>query len=177
MRFLVTARLSTLPDPIKAWDQLASALQAEGDILPIPALSSLRNEEGENPGSVGATIVPMAAIDGSYSVSTASGLASFSDPRLPAVMVAIGYLETIEGPLWNAVRGAGYAYGSHFSRSLDAGLLCYRVYRAPDASKAITASKEAILKIADGEVPIDKHLLEGTVSQLEIGRASCRERV
>lgn len=168
MRFLVTARLSTLPEPIKAWDQLASALQAEGDILPIPALASLRNEEGENPGSVGATVVPMAAIDGSYSVSTASGLTSFSDPRLPAVMVAIGYLETIEGPLWNAVRGAGYAYGSHFSRSLDAGLLCYRVYRAPDASKAITASKEAILKIANGEVPIDKHLLEGTVSQIVV---------
>lgn len=168
MRFLVTARLSTLPDPIKSWDSLASAVKADGEILPIPELSSLRNEEGENPGSVGVTIVPMAAIDGSYSVSTAGSITSYADPRLPASMVAIGYLETIEGPLWNAVRGAGYAYGSHFSRAVDAGLLCYRVYRAPDASKAIAASKEAIRKIADGDVPIDKHLLEGTVSQIVV---------
>ena len=41
-------------------------------------------------------------------------------------------------------------------RSVDAGVLCYRVYRSPDAAKAITASREAIRKIADGEVPILK---------------------
>merc|ERR1712000_453065 len=71
-----------------------------------------------------------------------------------------------EGPLWNAVRGAGYAYGSFFSRNVDAGTLSYRVYRSPDAAKAIAASRDAILNIANGTVPVDKHLLEGTVSQI-----------
>lgn len=168
IRFLVAARISTLPDPIKSWDSLAAALKTEKEMLPIPKLSALRNDEGKKPGSVGATIVPMASLDGSFSVSTAAGLESYADPRLPAVMVAIGYLEAVEGPLWVAVRGAGYAYGSHFSRSVDAGILTYRVYRSPDAAKAITASKEAIRKIADGEVEIDKHLLEGTVSQIVV---------
>ncbi|KAJ6782164.1 hypothetical protein PWT90_06975 [Aphanocladium album] len=168
LRVLVAARLSTLPDPITTWDKLVTALSREKDMIPVPALSALLNDEGRNPGSVGATIVPMASLDGSFSVSTAAGLSSFADPRLAAVMVAISYLEQVEGPLWVAVRGAGYAYGTHFSRSVDAGVLCYRVYRSPDAAKALTASREAIRKIADGEVPIDKHLLEGSVSQIVV---------
>lgn len=169
LRFLVAARISTLPDPITTWDKLAAALSSEPkEMIPVPALSALLNDEGRKPGSVGATIVPMASLDGSFSVSTAAGLSSYADPRLPAVMVAISYLEQVEGPLWVAVRGAGYAYGTHFSRSIDAGVLCYRVYRSPDAAKAITASREAIRKIADGDVPIDKHLLEGSVSQIVV---------
>lgn len=167
-RLLVTARLSTLPNPITAWDTLASSLKSNGQMIPIPRLDSIRNAEGRNPGSVGATIVPMAALDGSYSVSTASCITSLDHPDLAALMVAIGYLETVEGPLWVAVRGAGYAYGTHFSRGIDSGVLCYRVFRSPDASKAIIAARDAIQKIATGEVPIDKHLLEGTVSQIVV---------
>jgi Zn-dependent M16 (insulinase) family peptidase len=86
-------------------------------------------------------------------------------------MVAIGYLETVEGPLWNAVRGAGYAYGSFFSRNVESGVINYKVYRSPDASKAIIASRDAISKIANEEVPIDKHLLEGTISQIVVSFA------
>lgn len=168
IRVLVTARLSTLPDPLTTWDTLTAALKPAEKLIPIPTLPALLNDEGKNPGSVGVTIVPIAAVDGSFSVSTASSISSLSDPNLPAIMVAIGYLEGIEGPLWNAVRGAGYAYGSHFSRSIESGVLCYRVYRSPDTSKAIIASRDAIRKIADGEVPIDKHLLEGTVSQIVV---------
>lgn len=167
-RLLVTSRLSTLPNPISTWDRLADALKTSDDMLPIPKLNSMLSEEGKNPGSIGAIIVPMAALDGSYSVSTASSITSLSDPDLPAIMVAVGYLETVEGPLWNAVRGAGYAYGSYFSRSVDSGIISYRVYRSPDASKAITASRDAIRKIADGEVAVDRHLLEGTVSQIVV---------
>ncbi|OAA56383.1 Metalloenzyme, LuxS/M16 peptidase-like, metal-binding protein [Cordyceps fumosorosea ARSEF 2679] len=169
LRFLVAARISTLPDPIATWDPLAAALGSEAkEMIPVPALSALLNDEGRAPGSVGATIVPLASLDGSFSVSTAAGLSSYADPRLAAVMVAISYLEQVEGPLWVAVRGAGYAYGTHFSRGVDAGVLCYRVYRSPDAAKAIAASREAIRRIAEGDVAIDKHLLEGSVSQIVV---------
>ena len=164
LRFLVTANLETLPDPLKAWDALSELLAAQDQMVPIVKPSSLLSEEGKNPGSVGVTIVPMATLESSFTVSTAPGISSYSDPRLPAIMVSIGYLETVEGPLWNAVRGAGYAYGSFFSRNIDAGTLSYRVFRSPDASKAIVASRDAIRKIAVGEVPVDKHLLEGTIS-------------
>lgn len=166
MRFLVTARLETLPEPLKSWDILSEKLTAKDKMIPIVEQASLLNDEGRKPGSVGVTIVPMTALDSSFTVSTAPGISSYSDPRLPAIMVSVAYLETVEGPLWNAVRGAGYAYGSFFSRNVDSGTMSYRVYRSPDAFKAILASRDAIQKIATGEVPVDKHLLEGTMSQI-----------
>ena len=167
-RLLVTANLSTLPNPRTAWDIFAGSFKPQDKLIPIPKPVNLLNEEGRNPGSVGATIVPMTALDSSYTVSTAPGIASFEDPRLPAIMVAISYLEAPEGPLWNAVRGGGYAYGSHFARDVDSGVICYRVYRSPDASKAISASYDVIRKVAEGEVELDKHLLEGAVSQIVV---------
>lgn len=168
LRFLVTANLSSLSDPITTWDPLAKSLTSKRDMIPIPKPVSLLNEEGRNPGSVGVTLIPMTTLESSYSVSSAPGLKSFADPRLPAIMVAIGYLEAPEGPLWNAVRGAGYAYGSYFSRDVNSGILSYRVYRSPDAYKAIAASRDAIRKVAEGEVEIDRHLLEGTISQIVV---------
>ncbi|KOS17099.1 Uncharacterized protein ESCO_005895 [Escovopsis weberi] len=173
LRVLVTANLATLPNQIVTWDPLSEVLKgrSESPMIAIPKASALLNDEGRKPGSIGAVIVPMTTLDSSYSVSTGPGIDSYSNPRLPAIMVAVGYLETVEGPLWNAVRGAGYAYGSYFSRNFESGLMTYRVYRSPDASKAIVASRDAIRKIADGEVAIDKHLLEGTISQIVVGFA------
>ncbi|KAG6004384.1 hypothetical protein E4U21_001104 [Claviceps maximensis] len=169
MRFLVTANVSKLDKPIATWDSLSEVLTAaQQEMVPIPKLADLLNDEGRKPGSVGAIIVPMTTLESSYSVSTAPSITSLSDPSFAAIMVAIGYLETVEGPLWNAVRGAGYAYGSYFARNIDSGILSYRVYRSPDAYKAISASRDAIQKIATGQVPIDKHLLQGTISQIVV---------
>ncbi|KAH6977729.1 Metalloenzyme, LuxS/M16 peptidase-like protein [Ilyonectria destructans] len=166
MRILVTANLATLPNPLTTWDTLSNSLTAEEDMVEIPKPVSLLNVEGRNPGSVGAVIIPMTTLDSSYSVSSTKGLESFSDPHMAALMVAIGYLDSREGPLWNAVRGAGYAYGSNFVRDINSGSLSYRVHRSPDAFKALAASGDAIRKIAEGEVEIDRHLLEGTISQI-----------
>ncbi|PFH57562.1 hypothetical protein XA68_14868 [Ophiocordyceps unilateralis] len=171
MRFLVTAKLEGLEEPVSTWDRLAEVLpreKGEQGMVPIPKLVSLLNDEGRQPGSYGAVVIPMTTLDSSYSVSSARSITSLSDPRFPAIMVAIGYLESVEGPLWNAVRGAGYAYGSYFSRNVDSGILSYRVYRSPDASKAMAASRDAIRAIAEGEVAIDRHLLEGTMSQIVV---------
>lgn len=164
LRFLVTANIKTLPNPLESWDALSSSFTAKDTMKPIVKPSSLLNEEGKNPGSVGVIIVPMTTLESSFTVSTAKGIDSYSDPRVPAIMVAVGYLETVEGPLWNALRGAGYAYGSFFSRNVESGTISYRIYRSPDAAKAIHATKEAVRKIADGEVEVDRHLLEGTIS-------------
>jgi Zn-dependent M16 (insulinase) family peptidase len=40
----------------------------------------------------------------------------------------------------------------------------FRVYRSPDATKAIDASRRAVAAIAAGEEPLDRHLVEGAVS-------------
>jgi Zn-dependent M16 (insulinase) family peptidase len=171
MRVLVTADISKLPTPVAAWDELTGQLDTTKAILPITPPVSVLNGEGEQPGSYGAVVIPMTTLDSSYSVSTAVGLKSFSDPRLPAYLVALGYLEAVEGPLWNAVRGNGLAYGVSFSREVDGGYIQYRVYRSPDASKALDASRTTVSRIASGEEPLDRHLVEGSVSGIIMAAA------
>lgn len=171
VRVLVTSDIAKLSDPVKSWDPVTRSLGSEKDMSSIIATHTMLNAEGQSPGSVGSVIIPMTSLDSSYSVSTTAGLTSYDDPRIPAMFVAIGYLEAVEGPLWNAVRGNGLAYGTHFARELDWGTLQYRVYRSPDASKAIDASRETVEKIATGKVPLDRHLVQGAVSGIVSGFA------
>lgn len=169
LRVLVTADISNskLPDPVKTWDILSKSLNTNVEAInPIVKPHTLLNDEGRNPGSVGAIIVPMRAIDSSYSISSGKGLASFSDPVIPALLVAMQYLETVEGTLWNAVRGNGLAYGAYFAKELDGGYLHFKVYRSPLASKAIAAARDAIAALANGTVAFEKPMIEGAISQL-----------
>ena len=173
MRVLVTADVAKLTNPVAAWDTLTQnpSLNPAQEVLPITQLSAMLNPEGQSPGAFGSVVIPMTTLDSSYSVSTATGLQSYSDPRLPAYLVALGYLEAVEGPLWNAVRGNGLAYGVSFSREVDGGYIQFKVYRSPDASKAIEASRNTVAKLASGEVPLDRHLVEGAVSGVVFGAA------
>ncbi|KAK0728025.1 Metalloenzyme, LuxS/M16 peptidase-like protein [Lasiosphaeria miniovina] len=173
IRVLVTADVAKLPEPVSAWKTLnkGPGLDTSKDILPITRPVAMLNDEGKTPGSFGSVVIPMTTLDSSYSVSTAVGLKSYADPRLPAFLVALGYLEAVEGPLWNAVRGNGLAYGVFFTREVDAGYLQFRVYRSPDASKAIEASRNTVAKIAAGQEPLDRHLVEGAVSGIVLAAA------
>ncbi|KAI1446983.1 Metalloenzyme, LuxS/M16 peptidase-like protein [Annulohypoxylon stygium] len=174
LRILVTADVSNskLPDPVKAWDILSKSLKKNVEaIVPIVKPYTLLNDEGRNPGSVGATIIPMRAIDSSYAINSGKGLTSFSDPAVPALLVAMQYLETVEGTLWNAVRGNGLAYGAYFAKELDGGYLHFKVYRSPLASKAITAARDAIATLVDGSVAFEKPMIEGAISQLVMALA------
>ncbi|KAI5865602.1 Metalloenzyme, LuxS/M16 peptidase-like protein [Durotheca rogersii] len=174
MRVLVTADISNskLLDPVKTWDIISKSLDTSVEnINPIVKPCTLLNDEGRNPGSIGATIVPMRAIDSSYAVSSARGLTSYSDPAIPALLVAMQYLETVEGTLWNAVRGNGLAYGVHFAKELDGGYLHFKVYRSPLASKAIAAARDAIAALVNGTVAFEQPMIEGAISQLVMGLA------
>ncbi|KAF3064951.1 hypothetical protein GL218_02149 [Daldinia childiae] len=174
LRILVIADISNskLSDPVKAWDALSNSLNAHVEsVNPIIKPHTLLNSEGRNPGSVGATIVPMRAIDSSYSICSSKGLTSFSDPVVPALLVAMQYLETVEGTLWNAVRGNGLAYGAYFAKELDGGYLHFKVYRSPLASKAISAARDAIAALVDGTVEFEKPMIEGAISQLVMAMA------
>ncbi|KAI1844009.1 hypothetical protein JX266_009875 [Neoarthrinium moseri] len=169
VRVLVTADVENakLPDPIKTWDSLADALGGKSETInPIVKPHTLLNSEGQNPGNVGAIIIPMTTIDSSYSVSSSKGITSFSDPMVPSLLVAAAYLETVEGPLWNAVRGNGLAYGVYFAKEVDGGYVHFKVYRSPMASKAIAAARDAINGLATGAVPLDKLMIEGAISQI-----------
>ncbi|OTA99939.1 hypothetical protein M426DRAFT_247265 [Hypoxylon sp. CI-4A] len=176
LRILVTADISNakLPDPLGPWDTLAKSLEigTEAEALnPIVKPYTLLNSEGQNPGSVGATIVPIRAIDSSYSISSSKGLLSYTDPDVPALLVAMQYLEVVEGTLWNAVRGNGLAYGAYFAKELDGGYLHFKVYRSPLASKAITAARDAIILLVNGTVDFEKPMIAGAISQLVVNLA------
>ncbi|KAL2179182.1 Metalloenzyme, LuxS/M16 peptidase-like protein [Thermothelomyces heterothallicus CBS 202.75] len=174
MRVLVTSNVAKLDNPVAAWDSLTRdnpGFDGAKDILPLTKPYSMLSAEGRSPGSFGAVVIPMTTLKSSYSVSTATGLKSYSDPRLPAYLVALGYLEAVEGPLWNAVRGNGLAYGVSFSREIDGGYVQFKVYRSPDASKAIAASRATVARLASGEVPLDRHLVEAAVSGVVFGVA------
>ncbi|RYP42342.1 hypothetical protein DL767_000264 [Monosporascus sp. MG133] len=174
LRILVTADISNskLPEPVKTWDILSKSLDASTEEMnPIPKPYTLLNDEGRNPGSIGAVIIPMATIDSSYSVSTGKGLTSFTDPAVPALLVACQYLETVEGPLWNAARGNGLAYGVYFAKEVDGGWVDFKVYRSPLASKAISAARDAIAALVDGTVAFETPMIEGAISQLVMAMA------
>jgi Zn-dependent M16 (insulinase) family peptidase len=174
IRVLVTADVShsKVPELVKTWDILSKSFSATpNEVQPIVKSHTLLNSEGRNPGSIGATIIPMTTIDSSYSVSSGKGLSSFTDPAVPALLVAVQYLETVEGTLWNAVRGNGLAYGVHFAKELDGGYLHFKVYRSPLASKAIIAARDAITALANGTVEFEKLMIEGAISQLVMGLA------
>jgi Zn-dependent M16 (insulinase) family peptidase len=129
------------------------------------------NEDGRNPGQLGAVIVPMPTIDSSYLLASAKGPISYTDPILPALMVAISFLEAVEGPLWTAIRGTGLAYGASFKRDPDGGFVQFSVYRSPDAYRAFIAGKKVVESYISGEREMEEYALEGAISGIVVAFA------
>jgi Zn-dependent M16 (insulinase) family peptidase len=86
-------------------------------------------------------------------------------------MVAISFLEAVEGPLWVAVRGKGLAYGSGFKRDPDGGFVQFSVYRSPDAYRAFAAAKAVVESYIDGTSKFEQYALEGAISGIVVGFA------
>jgi Zn-dependent M16 (insulinase) family peptidase len=170
-RVLVIADVEKLPSPVQAWDVLVEGLDTSKPLLPIVLQHERLSVAGYNPGGIGAVIVPMPTVDSSFCLSSAKGPTSYTDPQLPALMVAISYLDAVEGPLWTAVRGTGLAYGTGFSRDLDGGFTQFRVYRSPDAYKAFAASRAIIQSFVSGASEFEDHALEGAISAIVVAMA------
>ena len=170
-RALVIADVAKLPSPTKSWDTLISALNTSEPLSPIIKMSSRLSPDGKNPGQYGAVIVPMSTIDSSFLISSAVGPTSPTDPILPALLVACSFLETVEGPLWTAIRGKGLAYGSGFKRDPDGGFVQFSVYRSPDAYRAFAAGKKIVESYISGEAKFEQYALEGAISGIVVGFA------
>ena len=171
MRAMVIANVETLPDPVAAWKPLIAGLETNKPLLPIIKQTERQSADGKNPGQYGAVVVPMAAIDSSYLLASAKGPTSYSDPILPALLVAISFLEAVEGPLWTAVRGTGLAYGSGFRRDIEGGSVQFYVYRSPDPYRAFMAAKEVVEQFISGKREMEDHALEGAISGIVVGFA------
>lgn len=164
IRVLVIANIEKLKRPVSSWEELTAGQDTGKALAPIDRRLARLSNAGKHPGDL-AYIIPM-PIDSSFAYMMAKGPAELQDPRVPALMVAISYLDAVEGPLWTAVRGTGLAYGTYFSRAINSGHVTYTIFRSPDAFKAFAASKEVLNRFILGETSFDTLALEGAISSI-----------
>ncbi|OJJ44670.1 hypothetical protein ASPZODRAFT_71496 [Penicilliopsis zonata CBS 506.65] len=171
IRVLVIADLEKLRNPVSSWKSFSERLGATASLQPITDRRALLSEAGKSLGKK-AYVVPMPTIDSSFAYASARGLDSYDHPKLPALLVANAYMNSVEGPLWVAVRGKGLAYGAKFAYNIDTGFVNYDVYRSPNVSKAFTAGKKIVEDHLSGETPFDPMMLEGAISSIVVGFAN-----
>ncbi|ODH34010.1 hypothetical protein ACO22_03233 [Paracoccidioides brasiliensis] len=168
LRVFVIADMERLQNPSSAWKPFIDRLDATDSLVPITKLRDRLTEAAKNPGTI-SYIVPMSTIDSSFANTSAKGPDSYDHPRLPALLVAMAYMNAVEGPLWVAIRGTGLAYGSRFRYNVDAGLVHFNVYRSPNAYKAFEAGKKIVEDHLCGKVPFDPLMtLEGAISSIVV---------
>jgi Zn-dependent M16 (insulinase) family peptidase len=166
MRVLVTANLETLQNPVSTFKHLTDAFPpgAEPTLHPIDDRNAGLSDIGRNPG--GAHYLISMPIDSSFAVLTASGPKGHTNAQLPPLMVALAYLDAVEGPMWQAIRGTGLAYGTNFFRDPETGLLKFRIYKSPNVFFAYNNAKTVVKEYGDGTRAFDKLALEGAISSI-----------
>lgn len=170
-RAVVVADVEKLRNPVSSWNMFTADLDTSKPLYPLDKRLSRLSEAGLNPGML-AYIIPMPTIDSSFALSVAKGPSSLKDPRLPALMVALSYLDAVEGPMWVAVRGTGLAYGTSFSRHTESGQISYSVYRSPNAFKAFQTGKSVVEDFVSGKTDFDTLALEGAISSIVLSLAN-----
>lgn len=165
MRSYVLADVLNLPNPVKEWTSLISKVDSSQSLVPIPSLRDGLSEAALHPGKLG-YIIPISTTDSSFAIFTSVGPQGYMHEKLPALMVAMSYLEKLGGPLMEAVRGSGLAYGLGFSHSKATGLIQLRIWRAPDSYKAYLAAHAVVMDIVDGKLPVEDMAVEGAISSI-----------
>ena len=170
-RVAVVANMEKLHQPVSSWRDFTADLDTSKPLNPLEKRLSRISDAGREPGKL-SYIVPMPTIDSSYALSVAKGPSSLKDPRIPALMVAVSYLDAVEGPMWVAVRGTGLAYGTSFTRHTDSGQVSYSVYRSPNAFKAFETGRSVVEGFVNGESDFDPLALEGAISSIVLSLAN-----
>ncbi|KAF1845715.1 zinc metalloprotease-like protein [Cucurbitaria berberidis CBS 394.84] len=166
MRVLVTANFETLPSPVSTFKHLTDAFKpdSEPSVNPIDDRNAVLSDIGRNPGGAH-YLIPM-PIDSSFAVLTSKGPKGYTNTQLPALMVALAYLDAVEGPMWSSIRGTGLAYGTNFFRDPETGLLKFRIYKSPNAFSAYSKAKTVVKEYGDGTRKFEKLALEGAISSI-----------
>ena len=170
-RILVITDLEKVHAPVATWTPFTKHLSPTKNLTPLGRRIDRLSPAGLNPGTL-AYVVPMATIDSSFAYALARGPTSWSDPRIPAMMVAMAYMNAVEGPLWVAVRGTGLAYGTNMGYDLESGYIHLDVYRSPDSFKAFAASRKIVHDHISGVVEFDPLMLEGAISSIVVSFAN-----
>ncbi|KAM3076092.1 hypothetical protein ACMFMG_006389 [Clarireedia jacksonii] len=168
MRAFVIADVTKLSDPVASWNPLISSLTPTDSLLPIIKQHATLSPDGKAPGSRGAIIVPNLGIDSSFLLTNAPGPSSYTAAELPALKVALSFMNSADGPLETVIRGTGLAYGASFACDVDCGFVNFMVYRSPNAFKAFVAGKKILEEYISGERKFDASSLEGAISDIVV---------
>ncbi|KAF2710282.1 zinc metalloprotease-like protein [Pleomassaria siparia CBS 279.74] len=166
LRVLAIADLTTLPNPVSTFKHLTDVIKpgSSPTVNPVDDRKAVLSDIGRKPGGV-AYLVTL-PIDSSFAVLTSAGPNSYTSPLLPPLMVALAYLDAVEGPMWQSIRGTGLAYGTNFFRDIETGLLKFRIYKSPNAFSAFEKARTVIKEYGNGTRSFEKLALEGAISTL-----------
>ncbi|KAF2794043.1 zinc metalloprotease-like protein [Melanomma pulvis-pyrius CBS 109.77] len=166
LRVLAIADLNTLPNPVSTFKHLTNVIKPgpSPTINPVDDRKAVLSDIGRNPGGVSYLVT--LPIDSSFAVLTSAGPSSYTSPLLPPLMVALAYLDAVEGPMWQSIRGTGLAYGTNFFRDIETGLLKFRIYKSPNAFSAFEKARTVVKEYGNGTKSFDKLALEGAISSI-----------
>ncbi|EGD96692.1 zinc metalloprotease [Trichophyton tonsurans CBS 112818] len=165
-RVLVIADVKKLTGPVTSWRTFIADLDTSKELKPVVNVAERLSDAGRHLGKH-TYVVPMKSMDSSYAESSSKGICSHDDPKLPALMVAVAYLNMEEGPMWKALRGTGLAYYFYLRTSIDSGLIHFMIHQSPNAYKAFEAAKTTVEDYLSGNMEVDStKVLECAVSTL-----------
>lgn len=165
IKALVTGDISKLKSPVKTWIPFNATDEDSSKPAEIPYVRDVRSEKGIAVANT-AVISPMASSESSYAYVVAKGPIDFLHEDIPTISVCCEFLQTVEGPMWRAVRGAGLAYGANIHQSVEEGLIKLQIYRGTNSGEAIKVCKKLVEDFVSGETPIEEHLLEGVKNSI-----------
>jgi Zn-dependent M16 (insulinase) family peptidase len=165
LRVHVIGNLDTLENYEKPWnDDTFISYQSKTRPLYNPR-DSLKDDFLSNNQVMKSPIFGLASTDSEYLRLCNPGCELLHSRNREKLAVLCSYLCAKEGPLWNAIRGGGYAY--HFSMYPQfSGNINFKISRSSDIVSAYKKSLEIITKYADGTIEFDDELLHESKSKL-----------
>jgi Zn-dependent M16 (insulinase) family peptidase len=173
LRVSVSGDILSLDKPSKAWSENFRAIETR-TLEPVVTAHDVLSHLGRHPKQL-VTIYTLPSIESSFAVQGTKGPDRWDHPDIAAIRVTASFLNSLEGPLWKFIRGAGLvcflflfflrtglaetrlpftcqAYGSGVSVSVESGLITFRVYRSPNSAKAFLEGEKVMKELADGKV-------------------------
>ncbi|KNC53416.1 uncharacterized protein AMSG_08922 [Thecamonas trahens ATCC 50062] len=137
----------------------AASVWTGADASPSPAAAPPARitlpEAGAGGPSPATVVLPLASCESTFLVRTCRGVASESDPQLPALLVALQYLTRMEGDFWRELRGLGLSYSYAIRPDVASGLLAFVLYRAAQPEEAYRVAAKIVAEYADGSRTIE----------------------
>ncbi|WWC88419.1 uncharacterized protein L201_003330 [Kwoniella dendrophila CBS 6074] len=176
MRVSVMGDVLSLDKPRSVLQRSFLPIKEAKPLAPLSTSLQTLTELGKNPAKK-CIIVPMPAIEGSYSQHFAKGPAGYDHPDLPALRLAASILNAMESYLWKSIRGSGLAYGANVAVYPEPGLVGFTVYRSPNAMLAYEAAGKIMRGLVDGSIKLDQDIVDGARSSMTYDYARRSETI